>query len=265
MSKDPAFLFYPADASEDTQFMNRLERGCYFDILKAQKKFGKFSLPQIKKVLGNDFESCWPAIELVLKIEDGFYFIEWANDSLEKRKLFSESRAKNRKKRTSDEDMNNICTSYEQDMLRHEEDMVNGIVNENVNKDFGKSENLLIPALYKIFVEKNAGYLKNDKADYSALQTILKYLCELLGEDKNRIYNNTAAHHALKLRWGEIVAFVVNDNFYQSFDLPGIQRNFRAIILKQKNGTTTAFKKPSKSAGRDKLAEEIAADINFYR
>lgn len=111
-----------------------------------------------------------------------------------------------------------------------------GYGNEDVNEDFEESEKLLIPALYKIFVEKNAGYLKNDKDDYSALQTILKYLCELLGEDKNRVFDNTAAHHALKLRWGEIVSFVVKDNFYQSFDLPGIQRNFRAIILKQKNG-----------------------------
>lgn len=89
MAKDPAFLFYPGDASEDTQFMNRLERGCYFDLLKAQKKFSRFTLDQIKKVLGRDFEACWPALELCLKVEDGKYFIEWISEAIENRKKHS--------------------------------------------------------------------------------------------------------------------------------------------------------------------------------
>jgi hypothetical protein len=87
--KDPAFLFYPADASEDTQFMNRLERGCYFDIMKAQKKFPRFTLEIIKKVLGRDFETCWSAIESVLKKDENGFFIEWVDNSIEKRKEFS--------------------------------------------------------------------------------------------------------------------------------------------------------------------------------
>lgn len=88
-TKDPAFLFYPGDASEDTQFMNRLERGGYFDILKAQKKFKRFSLAQIKKVLGGDFETCWPAIELVLGHDEAGYFIIWLDTSIKKRAAHS--------------------------------------------------------------------------------------------------------------------------------------------------------------------------------
>jgi hypothetical protein len=83
---DPAFLFYPGDASEDTQFMNRLERGAYFDLLKAQKKFAKFTIEMIKKVLGQDFEACWPAIELVLVKDGEYYFIKWVADAIQKRK-----------------------------------------------------------------------------------------------------------------------------------------------------------------------------------
>jgi hypothetical protein len=82
---DPAFLFYPGDASDDTQFMNRLERGCYFDLLKAQKKHRKFTLAFVKKVLGRDFDQCWPAIELVLKKDGEFYFIEWVDNSINDR------------------------------------------------------------------------------------------------------------------------------------------------------------------------------------
>jgi hypothetical protein len=93
-SKDPAFLFYPGDASEDTQFMNRLERGCYFDILKAQKKFRRFSIHLIKKVLGNDFQSCWPALESVLRKEGELYFVGWADDAIENRAAHAEKQKK---------------------------------------------------------------------------------------------------------------------------------------------------------------------------
>jgi hypothetical protein len=93
-SKDPAFLFYPGSASEETQFMNRLERGAYFDLLKAQKKFRKFSLILIRKVLGGDFEVCWPAIESVLEKEGDLYFIGWVEDAITARAAHSEKQKK---------------------------------------------------------------------------------------------------------------------------------------------------------------------------
>jgi len=110
MAKDPAFLFYPADASEDTQFMNRLERGCYFDILKAQKKFRRFTLPLIQKVLGGDFNACWPALETVLEKEGEVYFIGWANNAIENRAIHAAKQKKriqdywDKKKQESTED-----------------------------------------------------------------------------------------------------------------------------------------------------------------
>jgi hypothetical protein len=113
MAKDPAFLFYPGDASEDTQFMNRLERGAYFDLLKAQKKFRRFTLEQIKKVLGQDFDACWPAIELVLAKDSDGYYIEWVDEKIKAREAFSESRRRNRKKKSSEQHMNNISSSLE--------------------------------------------------------------------------------------------------------------------------------------------------------
>lgn len=137
MAKDPAFLFYPGDASEDTQFMNRLERGAYFDLLKAQKKFRRFTLEQIKKVLGQDFDACWPAIELVLAKDSDGYYIEWVDEKIKAREAFSESRRRNRKKKSSEQDMNNISSSSKEDMVNG-----NGIVIENEKKDdLGKPEN----------------------------------------------------------------------------------------------------------------------------
>lgn len=97
MGKDPAFLFYPADASEDVSHMNRLERGCYFDFIQAQKKFGAMSLPVIKKILGTDFELCWPSLKMCLTYDKDMYFIFWLQESIEKRRKYSESRSRNKK------------------------------------------------------------------------------------------------------------------------------------------------------------------------
>jgi hypothetical protein len=150
MAKDPAFLFYYADAASDVSLMNRLERGCYFDIIQAQKKFGRLSIAQIKKILGSDFDACWPSIEMVMTKIDDLYYIEWLDGSIEKRKKFTESRRKNREslkneksekdEKLYDEDMINICSSYDEHMVNENE---NVIVNKNENVFFGKSENLL--------------------------------------------------------------------------------------------------------------------------
>jgi hypothetical protein len=148
--KDPAFLFYPGDASEDTQFMNRLERGCYFDILKAQKKFRKFSLDLIKKVLGQDFVQCWPAIESVLKKEGDLYFIEWVDNAIENRAEHSAKQKKrikeywDKKKQTEPIPNEYHGNTTEEPKQRHgnslENESGNVIENENELKNKKESE-----------------------------------------------------------------------------------------------------------------------------
>lgn len=129
MGKDPAFLFYPADAAEDVSHMNRLERGCYFDIVQAQKKFGRLNLSLIKKILGHDFDGCWDSIKICLSYVDDMYFIEWLENSIEKRKAYSESR-KNNRKGIKTQDMSNICESHDSTYVEHM-----GNENRNENKD----------------------------------------------------------------------------------------------------------------------------------
>lgn len=99
MAKDPAFLFYPGDASNDTQFMNRLERGAYFDLMKAQRLFGGYTAVQLRKVLGSDYEAVWPALELVLQFEDDKYFIGWLAESISKRDSYSKKQSERVKAR----------------------------------------------------------------------------------------------------------------------------------------------------------------------
>jgi hypothetical protein len=94
MGRDPAFLFYDADASRDVSHMNRLERGCYFDLMQAQKKFCGFTVEQARKILGKDFDFCWSALELILQKEGNVYYIEWLRESMEKRAKNNETQRK---------------------------------------------------------------------------------------------------------------------------------------------------------------------------
>lgn len=94
MAKDPAFLFYDGDAARDVSHMNRLERGCYFDLIQAQRKFGSYTVEQARKIIGKDFETCWEALSLVLEQENGAFFIPWVRESILKRKEFSEIQKK---------------------------------------------------------------------------------------------------------------------------------------------------------------------------
>jgi len=99
MAKDPAFLFYPADASEDTQFMNRLERGAYFDLVKSQRLFHGYTTEQLRKVLGRDYEEVWPSLDLILKHDESGYFISWVRDSLTSRKEYQQKQKERVEKR----------------------------------------------------------------------------------------------------------------------------------------------------------------------
>lgn len=132
MGKDPAFLFYDGDAARDVSHMNRLERGCYFDIMQAQKKFGPLTLPAIKKILGRDFDECWPSLQMCLTYVQDMYFISWLKDSIEKRQKYSEGRAKNRKGLKSTKNNENNST-----YVPH---MVNVDANEIENKNNKESE-----------------------------------------------------------------------------------------------------------------------------
>jgi len=95
MAKDPAFLFYDGDAAKDVSHLNRLERGCYFDLIQAQRKFGGYTTEQARKILGRDFDECWPAIEMILsKNEDGIYYIDWITESTKKRAQYIDNQRK---------------------------------------------------------------------------------------------------------------------------------------------------------------------------
>jgi hypothetical protein len=98
--EDFCFTYYDGDAARDTTHMNRLERGAYHDVVISQRKFGHLTIEQVKKILGKDFIDCWPAIELIMKIDtEGKFFIEWLDTSIIKSRKHSKKQTENVTKR----------------------------------------------------------------------------------------------------------------------------------------------------------------------
>lgn len=134
MAKDPAFLFYPADASQDTQFMNRLERGAYFDLVKGQRMYGGFTVVQLRKILGNDFESVWPSLELVLEFDGERYFVGWLKLSILKRDSYSEKQSERVKKRWNNDGNTTVLPKKENEIAIENETLIDIEIKEENQK-----------------------------------------------------------------------------------------------------------------------------------
>ena len=185
--KDPAFLFYDGDAAKDVSHMNRLERGCYFDLIQAQRKFGRLSESLIHKILGKDFDNCWESIKICLTYDNDMYFIEWLENSTIKRKEYSESRRKNRLKQQQEENQsdnthieNNICKSYDKHMVNENEninkDLINNKKNQIKNICMDKTESVLI-AFEKwrdYLIKQHNVYMQENEYTYDVLIDALK-------------------------------------------------------------------------------------------
>ncbi len=127
--KDPAFLFYSNDFLSGTMLMSNEEVGIYIKLLCLQHQQGHLkeedmlSIGATKKIF-NKF----------IKDDEGDYYNERLEYEANKRKAYSESRKNNRKKKeTYEEDMKNICNSYE-------EHMENENININKNIDLIKNK-----------------------------------------------------------------------------------------------------------------------------
>ena len=124
--KDPAFLFYSSDFLSGTMLMTDEEVGQYIKLLCLQHQKGHLKEKDMLNICKSDNEDIFSKFK---KDEEGNYYNERLEYEANKRKAYSESRRNNRKKKeTYEEDMKNICNSYEEHMGNE-----NVIVNENIN------------------------------------------------------------------------------------------------------------------------------------
>ena len=132
--KDPAFLFYSSDFLSGTMLMSDEEIGQYIKLLCLQHQKGHLKEKDMLNICKTYDEDIFSKFK---KDEEGNYYNERLEYEANKRKAYSESRRNNRKKKenkeTCEEDMKNICNSYE-------EHMENENINRNINKDNSKRD-----------------------------------------------------------------------------------------------------------------------------
>ena len=134
--KSPAINFYTSDFLTGTTFMTNEQVGAYIRLLSYQHQFGHLTKEQVFSITKD---------ELVLskfKVDKkGLFFNKRMDEEIEKRKKYSESRARNRSNinKNKEKDMKNICKTYEKHMENEIENInINNNINNNKKDKYGK-------------------------------------------------------------------------------------------------------------------------------
>lgn len=177
--KDPAFLFYSSDFLSGTMLMTDEEIGQYIKLLCLQHQKGHLKEKDMLNICKTYNEDIFSKF---IKDADGNYYNERLEYEANKRKAYSESRRNNRKKKeekqTCEEDMKNICNSYEKHMENR---------NRNRNENIDTNKNILynedVEKINQTFLETigstNINNIKEcieylDKLEYEVIEYALK-------------------------------------------------------------------------------------------
>ena len=142
MAKDPAFLFYSADFIVGTYEMTDEQVGRYIRLMCLQHQKGHLSESVVLSVMGGEIDK--EVIGKLKRDDDGLYYNERLDEETNKRRKYSESRAKNRKggavSKSHDNHMSNICNSYDEHMVNE---------NENVNVNVNETDKKIVKVKHK--------------------------------------------------------------------------------------------------------------------
>lgn len=245
--EDFCFTYYDGDAARDKAHMNRLERGAYDDIISAQRKRGHLSIDDLKKVLSNDFINCWPSLEWVLlKDQEGKYFIEWVDKSIEKMRRHSKKQSENGKKGGRPEKPNDshglqLGLKTETQTISQEKPLGDGYGNEEeiILKEEGVGEeNFLVPQMLDLFKKKNPKYPIDAETDLPSLLNIAQKIKKL---DNLHGWISENYNHILT-RWEEITTHVRSDSHFLKYSLSQINKHFQSILQSLNADGTTGNK-----------------------
>lgn len=122
MGKDPAFLFYPGDYLRDTQCLSEKSQVAYDRIMCEHMRNICITQEQLNfftKRLNEDEKN---ELMFVLTKVKGGYGISWVIESICKRRSYSESRANNRKGKTSKDVKTYVPHMENENEIEDEED-----------------------------------------------------------------------------------------------------------------------------------------------
>lgn len=215
MAKDPAILFYTSDFLTGTYTMSDEQTGRYIRLLCLQHQKGFLTLTDMEFICKGEDKVVFSKFE---QFEPGKYANATLQKHAETRKNYSESRRSNRLKK----DVNKICYTYD-------DDMVNVIVIEDVNK-------IVIEKVNVFLTLEETEKLKKDHGEMifiGAVKELIEY-----GMQKPKKFKEYTNHNLAIRKWC-IDAYK--------------QREQKQIIDKT-NGRTTKNQQPNfKPGGAGKL------------
>ena len=237
--KDPAFLFYSSDFLSGTMLMTDEEIGQYIKLLCLQHQKGHLKEKDMLNICKTYNEDIFSKF---IKDADGNYYNERLEYEANKRKAYSESRRNNRKKKeekqTCEEDMKNICNSYEKHM---------GNRNRNENIDINKN------ILYNEDVEKiNQTFLETiGSTNINNIKECIEYLDKLEYEVIEYALKQTARAGA---KWNYTKAILDN---YVSENINTLEKvTTKEIEFKNKNKKQVEEHKETKEERIARLKRE---------
>lgn len=253
--EDFCFTYYDGDAARDMAHMTRLERGCYTDVIISIRKFGHITIDQIKKILSRDYEECFPAIELILKKDqEGKYFIEWLENSLEKSKKHSKKQRDNRFGKTKPQPNDNQTTVL---VAPLEDGYGDVFVLEDNNTEKEVEEKFLVPQMLQTFLLTNKNYKSDPQRDYPELFKIATFYKV-----------NDIGIEALLQQWKKICDFIAAHSLYRNYNLLQVNRYIQSIDTELTNGTKQSNKSGQagnngKSAGAISIANALVSSLGI--
>lgn len=175
--KDPAFLFYSSDFLSGTMLMTDEEIGQYIKLLCLQHQKGHLKEKDMLNICKTYNEDIFSKF---IKDADGNYYNERLEYEANKRKAYSESRRNNRKKKgekqTHEEDIKNICNSYEKHMENRNRNE-NIDINKNIlyNEDVEKINQIFLETIGSTNINNiNECIEYLDKLEYEVIEYALK-------------------------------------------------------------------------------------------
>lgn len=125
MAKDPAFLFYSSDFLTGTAFFTNEQIGKYIRLLCYQHQHGHLSEQHMIKICERYDKDVF---DKFIQDENGLYYNLRCENEIVKRKNYSESRSKNRKK-------SEICKTYDKHMENENENTDIIIKGDEIKKE----------------------------------------------------------------------------------------------------------------------------------
>lgn len=120
-------------------------------------------------------------------------------------------------------------TPKEEDKEKEEE-------GEKEEEKGGRHEKLLIPEMLSVWKKHKKDYPEDKTKDWSALQSIAKFICDHASIKYNP--QDTNSNKGIYSLWDKISEFISTHNFFKNYSLHQVEKHIQSITQEIKNGTT---------------------------